>query len=295
MPTHHDRLRAGDGATIFVAPDGTELSYRELGTGDPVVCIPGGPMQESSYLGDLGGLSARHRLVLLDLRGTGASARPVDAASYRCDHQVPDVEALRAHVGVDRMNLLAHSAGANLALLYAAQHPDRVRRLLLITPSLRAVGIDVSARDRREVADLRDHEVWFPTASAALHAIAAGNGVAESWEAVAPFFHGRWDASAKAHQAAQASQTNQEAASLFGSVGAFDPDATRSALATFGPPTLLHAGELDLNTPPPRAAEFARLFPAAELVVQPGAAHFPWLDDADRFVATTAAFLAGEP
>jgi hypothetical protein len=38
-------------------------------------------------------------------------------------------------------------------------------------------------------------------------------------------------------------------------------------------------------------AEFAGLFPNAELVVQAGAGHFPWLDDADRFVATTEAFL----
>jgi proline iminopeptidase len=38
-------------------------------------------------------------------------------------------------------------------------------------------------------------------------------------------------------------------------------------------------------------AEFADLFSDATLEVQPGAAHYPWLDDADRFVATTAAFL----
>jgi len=57
-----------------------------------VVCLPGGPMQDSKYLGDLGGLSARHQLILLDLRGTGASAIPEDTASYRCDHLVGDVE-----------------------------------------------------------------------------------------------------------------------------------------------------------------------------------------------------------
>jgi proline iminopeptidase len=38
-------------------------------------------------------------------------------------------------------------------------------------------------------------------------------------------------------------------------------------------------------------AEFAGLFPDARLVVQPGAGHYPWLDDADRYVATTVAFL----
>jgi pimeloyl-ACP methyl ester carboxylesterase len=38
-------------------------------------------------------------------------------------------------------------------------------------------------------------------------------------------------------------------------------------------------------------AEFAGLFPDATLVVQPGAGHFPWLDDPTRFTTTTAAFL----
>ena len=49
----------------FRADDGTELAYRVRGEGTPLVCVPGGPMQESSYLGDLGGLSARRRLVLV--------------------------------------------------------------------------------------------------------------------------------------------------------------------------------------------------------------------------------------
>ena len=41
-----------------------------------------------------------------------------------------------------------------------------------------------------------------------------------------------------------------------------------------------------MNSPPRSVAEFAGLFPDATLVVQPGAGHYPWLDDADRFVAT---------
>ena len=67
--------------------------------------------------------------------------------------------------------------------------------------------------------------------------------------------------------------------------------ATRAALATFNAPVLLLAGEVDLNSIPSVVAELAELFPNAELVVAPGAGHFPWLDDADRFVATTATFL----
>jgi proline iminopeptidase len=99
------------------------------------------------------------------------------------------------------------------------------------------------------------------------------------------------DAAAQAHQAAQDGHRNNEAAAAFGAEGAFDPDATRAALAAFNAPVLLLAGEVDLNTIPSVVAEFAELFPTAELVVQPEAGHFSWLDDADRFVATTATFL----
>ena len=103
----------------FKTPDGTLLACHRIGGGDPVVCVPGGPMQASSYLGDLGGLAARRALALLDLRGTGASAAPADPATYRCDRQVDDLEALRRHLGLDRLDLAAHSAGATIALLYA--------------------------------------------------------------------------------------------------------------------------------------------------------------------------------
>src|SRR6266508_3264740 len=114
---------------VFSAHDGTDLAYHVFGEGIPVVCLPGGPMQDSGYLGELGGLSARRQLIMVDPRGTGQSAIPKDAASYRCDRLVDDVEALREHLGLDRLDLLAHCAGANLATLFAARHPERVGKL----------------------------------------------------------------------------------------------------------------------------------------------------------------------
>ncbi|MGP4099484.1 alpha/beta fold hydrolase [Nonomuraea sp. KM90] len=274
---------------FFTAYDGTRLAYHAFGDGLPVVCLPGGPMQASAYLGDLGGLSAHRQLIMLDLRGTGQSAVPKDTGSYRCDRLVDDVEALREHLALDRMDLLAHSGGTNLAMLYAARHPERVSKLVLIGPSAMAVGITVTADVRRETALLRKDEPWFPAAFAALEEIMAGTG--DAFEAIAPFWYGRWDETARAHKAAENGQKNSEAAATFGAEGAFDSDATRAALIRFTSPVLLVAGEVDLNSPPPAMAELAKLFPNAELIVQARAGHFPWLDDADRFVATTAAFL----
>lgn len=271
----------------FTAPDGTRLAYRFHGSGDPVVCIPGGPA-DSAYLGDLGSLSAHRRLVVLDLRGTGRSAIPEDNSSYRCDRLVDDIEALRDHLGLTRIDLLAHSAGANPATQYAARYPENIGRLALITPGTRAVGIAITGESRRELARLRKDEPWFPAAFAALEAITRGTG--GDWDAVSPFLYGRWDAAARQHHAAGRPR-NSEAVSLFAAEGAFDPKATRAGLTACEVPVLLLAGEFDLNSPPRSVAEYAGLFPHATLVVQQGAGHYPWLDDPDRFVAATSAFL----
>ncbi|OEV31754.1 alpha/beta hydrolase [Streptomyces nanshensis] len=274
----------------FSAHDGTTLAYHVCGEGAPLVCLPGGPT-DSAYLGDLGGLSARRQLIRLDLRGTGRSATPEDAASCRCDRLVDDVEALRRHLGLARVDVLAHCAGANLAVLYAGRHPERIGKLVLVTPSVRAVGLTVTGALRRETARLRKDEPWFPDAFAALEAITEGAATDDSWRAVAPFSYGRWDETARAHQAAGDERMNMEVVAAFGADGAFDPETTRAALARFTAPVFLLAGEVDVSAPPPATAEFAALFPNAELVVQPGAGHYPWLDDAGAFVAATAAFL----
>jgi proline iminopeptidase len=120
----------------FASYDGTLLAYRQTGEGRPLVCLPGGPGRVADYLVDLGGLGQRAEceLILLEPRGTGASAVPADPATYRCDRMAEDVEALRAHLGLAQMDLLGHSAAADLALLYAARYPERISRLILLTP-----------------------------------------------------------------------------------------------------------------------------------------------------------------
>jgi pimeloyl-ACP methyl ester carboxylesterase len=275
----------------FSGADDTRLAYHQAGEGNPLICLPGGPMQASAYLGDLGGLSAHRCLVLLDLRGTGESAVPADPASYRCDRLVDDVEALRAHLGQDRIDVVGHSAGGTLAVLYAARHPDRIGRLALITPSLRAVGLEITDADRRQVAELRRGQSWFPDAFAAFERISSGDATHADWTAIAPFIHGRWDAVSQAHRAQEASQKNADAAAVYYSAGALAPDATRSALAHLQAPVLLVAGEYDVALPPKCAAEYVGLFPHAELAVQPGGGHYPWLDNPQWFVQILTGFL----
>jgi pimeloyl-ACP methyl ester carboxylesterase len=143
----------------------------------------------------------------------------------------------------------------------------------------------------RQVAERRRGEAWFPDAFAALQRIWSGDATAADWTAIAPFTYGRWDAVAQAHLAQEASQTNADAAAAYYSAGALDPEATSASLARLRAPVLLVAGEYDVALPPKCAAEYAGLFPQAELAVQPGGGHYPWLDDPGWLVKTLAGFL----
>ncbi|MGW1991275.1 alpha/beta fold hydrolase [Embleya sp. NPDC001921] len=78
---------------------------------------------------------------------------------------------MRARLGLPRIDLLGHSAGTNIATQYAARHPKKVSKLALIGLSPRAADIAITGEARRELAQLRKNEPWFPTAFAALSRI----------------------------------------------------------------------------------------------------------------------------
>jgi proline iminopeptidase len=276
----------------FASYDGTEIAYRLLGGGPPLVCLPGGPGRAAGYLGDLGGLDRSRRLVLLDPRGVGLSADPADPATFRVDRLTGDVESLRAHLGLDRMDLLAHSAGAVLATLYAAAHPQHLSRLILVTPGLAAAGVEGTEEQFRAALARRAAEPWYPAALAALEKIMAGDLSMEAFRTSRPFFYGRWDQAAQAHATAGVSERHQAAREGFFAGAAIDPPATRAALAKLTAPVLLYAGDLDPMVTPAMVREAAPLFGDATVAVQPGAAHFPWVDDPAAFAAGVGPFLS---
>ncbi|MFD8691048.1 alpha/beta fold hydrolase [Streptomyces sp. NPDC059651] len=275
----------------FHTYDGTELAYHVMGEGAPLICLPGGAMRAGAYLGDLGGLAATRQLVVLDLRGTGDSAVPDDVTTYRCDRLVEDVEALRRHLGLERVDLLAHSAAGDLAALYAARHPEAIRSMILVAPGTQATGFAFVERDARQAAALRSAEPWYAQALPALEEIWAGRLTDELRATARPFLYGRWDEAAQEHAARSAGQINAVAAQGYYGPAAFDPPATVAALREFPAPVLVLTGEYDGLTTPDRAAELAALFPDSEFAVQRAAGHFPWLDDPGAFVRTVTAFL----
>jgi pimeloyl-ACP methyl ester carboxylesterase len=141
----------------FTSYDGTEVTCHVLGRSDTaVVCLPGGPLRPASYLGNLGGLDSYRELVLVEL------------PHRRVDLIVEDIEALRSHLGQERLDVLGHSAGATLAMLYAAAHPDHLSRLALVAPSLRAVGIPPTDEEMAVAAGAASEEDRAETPAGAL-------------------------------------------------------------------------------------------------------------------------------
>lgn len=275
----------------FASYDGTQIGYGTLGEGPPLVCLPGGPGRTREYFGDLGGLSRSRRLIMPDTRGSGESEDAADPLSYRCDRLVGDVEALRAHLGLDRMDLLAHSAAGNLALLYAAAHPGRLAHLILLDPGLTAAGIEVPGDEWDAAVRRRSDEPWYPAAMAAIEKAAAGEDSLENRRAYMPFFYARWDEAAQAHIDVGVSERSAPVRQHYGAEGAFDPPATREALRRLTAPVLVYAGEFDANPTPRAAGAAARLFPHATVTIQPGGGHFAWIDDPAFFAAAITAFL----
>jgi pimeloyl-ACP methyl ester carboxylesterase len=205
---------------------------------------------------------------------------------------VGDVEALRAHLGLERMDLLGHSAAANLAALYAASYPDRLGHLILLTPGLRALGLEPTDEEFLAATERRSDEPWYPAAREAILAALAGADTTENMRMYLPFYYGRWDDAAQAHAVMEFEGRVPEVEAGYYADGAFDPPATRSALAGLGAPVLVYAGEVDPAPTPEAAARAADLFRRGELAVQPGGGHFPWLDDAALFSAAIKAFLS---
>lgn len=114
---------------------GVQLFERRVGGGPPVVVLHGGPGAHHDYLlPGFDALAAGRTLIYYDQRGGGRSAVPRDVPVGWKEH-VADLEALRSLWQLERMPLVGYSWGALLALLYAIHHPERVERLVLVSPA----------------------------------------------------------------------------------------------------------------------------------------------------------------
>jgi proline iminopeptidase len=114
--------------------NGVRMWYRVAGrpTGVPVIFIAGGPGGNHYEFATLAGpsLEPSHRMIYLDGRGVGKSERPA-SADYRIATLIDDIEALRVHLGVPRIAIIADSFGGLLGLNYAAKCPGSLSALVV--------------------------------------------------------------------------------------------------------------------------------------------------------------------
>ena len=116
--------------------DGLNIAYATRGNGPMLVIMPGwvshiekepeGPQGEFDDR-----LASSHQIVLYDGRGTGLSDRNVDDLSVQA--RLRDLEAVVAHLGVERFSIFAWSQSTPVAMVYAAEHPERVERMVLFS------------------------------------------------------------------------------------------------------------------------------------------------------------------
>ncbi len=135
-----------------VAVDGVELYYESHGSGAPLLVLGGLGLDVSELGGLTGPLAARFRVIAVDNRGTGRSAKP--AGPYPIEQMAADVAGLMDRLGLPSAHLLGISMGGRIAMALALAWPARVNRLVLVATSPRAAGARWLVRAGMAVADL---------------------------------------------------------------------------------------------------------------------------------------------
>jgi proline iminopeptidase len=266
---------------------GVMLFERRAGHGDPVVpVLHGGPGAHHDYLlPGFDALAAGRTLVYYDQRGGGRS--PVDrSVPVEWREQVADLEALRAAWGLEQLDLCGYSWGALLAMLYAVEHPDRVRSLALVSPAPAAAAerlvfeqrlaersqapAIVAARQALQASDLKQRD---PTAFAR-----------RLFElAVAGYFHDP----RRVGEMTPFRVTGRTQSEVWASLGdAYDLRPALSALRV--PAVVVHGDDDPIPIETARATADAL---GAALVVLPECGHVPHVEALPALVAALDPFL----
>jgi pimeloyl-ACP methyl ester carboxylesterase len=278
----------------LTTPDGRKLEYRQLGNGPVLVCHPGGPGFSSLYFSDLAGLWERYTLVMLNPRGTGGSDRPADARAYQIDDYVDDVEALREHLGLERLMLLGHSHGGTVAQAYAARHPARVRKLVLASTLARFAS--EHERAMRAGMDQRSNEPWYPDALAALEAEQEGKfetdeEMSELVFRELPLYFARYGAVEAGYlDTLKTEVLNADTLKLFNNE-IFNTFDLRDIHARISSPTLVITGSEDFICGPVCADEIAAGIAGSKKVIVGDSGHMIFIEQPEAFHSEVADFL----
>jgi pimeloyl-ACP methyl ester carboxylesterase len=274
----------------FTTPDGLTISYERRGSGPLLVCHPGGPGGSAAEFRDFAGLDDTFDLVLLSPRGSAGSG-PAD--DYRLASYVADVEMLREHLGVERLDLLGFSHGGIVAMAYAAKFGPRVSQLVLVDTL--AVWDEEARAAMERAIEIRRGEPWFAEAEQAIAQEQAGE-FTSAWELVAnvqrqiPLYFHRWEGNEHAGRELAADFARTEPLRHFNTVE-FPTLDLRGDLRTIEAPTLVVVGDDDFICGPVCAEAIVHEVPGAQLVTIRDSGHFVYVEQPAAFRAALAGFL----
>jgi pimeloyl-ACP methyl ester carboxylesterase len=140
-------LPAQQGPTTGYAPvNGLEMYYEIHGSGEPVVLLHGGFMNiTSNWEGWIGELSKSRKVIAVEMQGHGRTADVPRELSN--ENHADDVAALLEHLEIPRADLIGYSMGGSVAIQVAVRHPERVRRVVVISSASRRDGMTQEGLD----------------------------------------------------------------------------------------------------------------------------------------------------
>lgn len=267
---------------------GQEVSYKLAGDGPPIVLLHGITSSLRTWDGVFEQLAEHHTVLAPDMLGHGRSGKP--RGDYSLGAYASGVRDLMALLGLGSATIVGHSLGGGIAMQFAYQFPTRLDRLVLVdsgglgaavSPALRAAALPgaelvvpllFNARTRaagRAVNGLLGRVGLRP--SAEQHEVLTGLDSLSSPDAREAFLHTVRSVIAPSGQRV---------------------DARDRLYLSSAVPSLLMWGERDRIIPLGHGQRAHELMPSSRLEVFPGAGHFPFRDDPDRFVEVLSRFVA---
>lgn len=262
-----------------------------------VLCIHGGPGATHDYLQPLADLTrAGYRVVFMDQLGCGRSERVTDPSLFTVEHNVREVEELRANLGLGTVHLFGSSYGGLLAIAYTLAYPQHVRTLVT------AGGIASVPLTNREL------ERWIDQLPAAdRDAIRAGNAKKEYdspayLRAVEVFYHRylcrlpEWPEPVRysLEQISVPVYGHMNGPNEFTIVGTIRDWDVTDQLPRIRTPTLVTGGRYD-EVSPAVARHIADGIAGSELVTFEKSSHMPFWEERDAYIDRVQRFLDRYP
>ena len=113
--------------------NGIDLHFLDEGEGAPVLMLHGFPDSSRAWRHQIPALTAAgFRCIVPDLRGFGETEAPTDVSAYAIPEIERDLIGLLDHLGLDRVELVAHDWGAALGWYFTGLNPERVERYVTL-------------------------------------------------------------------------------------------------------------------------------------------------------------------